>query len=112
MSLSVRHRDTGVFAPGSEVAIDMPSPIDGWLGSGDSSIPLLEVPNGLFVVDQHSCVFTMPQVPVSQEVSHMQAFHLHCSMMYKSRAANEWFRVEHGVMMEGRIVEGRRVVST
>ena len=30
-------------------------------------------------------------------------------MLYKSRAANEWFRVGHGAMMRGRIVEGRRV---
>ena len=30
-------------------------------------------------------------------------------MMYKSRAANEWFRVRHGAMMRGRIMEGRRV---
>ncbi len=32
-----------------------------------------------------------------------------CQMRYKSRAANEWFRVGHGAMTSGRIVEGRRV---
>ena len=30
-------------------------------------------------------------------------------MMYKSRTANEWFRVGHGAMTRGRIMEGRQV---
>lgn len=68
--------DTGIFSPGCVIAIDMPSPMHSQLGTGESSIPLLEVPNGMFVVDKHACNFSMPTVPVVSEVTRMHGFHL------------------------------------
>lgn len=69
-------RDNGVFSPGAVIAIDEPSRVDSWLGNTSaSSIPLLELPNSVLVVDQALSSVKLPEVPHNVRVTNMQGFH-------------------------------------
>jgi len=57
------------------IAIDQPPRIESWLGQNESSIPLVEVPTGVYCVDVDASAFSMPQVPVSKDISKLQGFH-------------------------------------
>jgi hypothetical protein len=68
-------RDTGLFSPGCLIAIDNPPVVDSWLGSGESGIPLLETPHGVYTVDTTASPVQLPNVPVSLNASKLQGYH-------------------------------------
>lgn len=64
-----------MFSPGAVIAVDEPSRIESWLGgNGFASIPIIELPSPVLIVDKAASSFSMPEVPHNVRLTNMQGF--------------------------------------
>lgn len=58
----MKERDYFLFTPGAYLAIESPAYVTSFMGTDDNSVPILECPKGVFVVDQRNISLPMRQI--------------------------------------------------